>query len=453
MYYLYAALFLSIMNLTSIKILLPDIMVSLGVELNWLTWIVNAYALPLAVIIPVAGRIGDLYGPRRFFLLGVLGLGLGSLLCGTAISLPWLITGRVIQALGAAFLVPTSLTILLQKADDSNRGQVLGVWAGIGAFGAVIGPVISGLLVDTFTWKGSFLLIGGLALIIALAAGRNMKTPSIEDSINSSTNKSFDITGSALLMSATTALLVTITLLPDWGWQNSWIRAGFLFSGVLIYLFYRVQRIVAEPLLNPFLLARPRFTLGLLVGFLEQLVMAGTLFVLPIYFATLLGYSAWHTALLLAPTATAVAVATPLGGKLADRFGSGPPIFAGMLLRLVSFVLLSQISMNTGYLFIAVCLLINGTGFGLATTPALNAVISTVPPAQHGIAAGVHNMVRFTGAAMGTTLSGIILYALIPASFTGIAGAIPGFYEVFMLAAAACLPGLPIGIILWKIKA
>jgi len=118
MFFIYLAFFLSIMNLTSIKILLPEIMVDLSVNLNWLTWVVNAYTLPVAALIPVAGRIGDMYGPRRFFLAGIFTLGIGSLFCGTAFSLGWLIAGRVLQALGAAMLVPNSLAILLSKTDD-----------------------------------------------------------------------------------------------------------------------------------------------------------------------------------------------------------------------------------------------------------------------------------------------------------------------------------------------
>lgn len=457
MFYLYAALFLSIMNLTSIKILLPEIMAGLGVELNWLTWVVNAYTLPLAVIIPVAGRIGDLYGPRRFFILGVIGLGFGSLLCGTAMSLPWLIAGRAVQALGAAFLVPNSLTILLAKAAPGTHGRVLGIWGGIGAFGAVVGPVVSGLMVEGFSWKSSFILVGFLSLVIAGAAWRNMTAPPAEDipgtiaeTPAAGERKGFDIAGAALLMSAGAVLLMSITLLPDWGWHNAWIQAGFVFFALLLFLFYRVQRTAAEPLISPELLKRPRFSLGLLVGFLEQFVMAGTLFVLPIFFITIHGYTSALTALLLTPAATAVALVAPLGGRLSDRFGPGPPIMAGMLLRMISFLLLSMITLQTGYPFIAGCMALNGIGFGLSSAPALNAVVSTVSASRHGIASGLHNMIRFTGAAMGTAIGGIILYTLIPASFTGLTGTIPGFREVFLLSAAFCLPGIPAGFLLWK---
>ncbi|MEW5783980.1 MAG: MFS transporter [Bacillota bacterium] len=449
-FYLYAAVFLSVMNLTSIKILLPEIRAGLDVEINWLTWVVNAYSLPLAVFIPIAGKIGDLLGPRHFFIWGVFGLGLGSLVCGTAFSLPWLITGRAVQALGGALLVPNALAILLAGSTGNNRGRILGTWSSIGSSGAVFGPVASGLLIGVVSWRGSFLVIAALALAIALAAQRNMAGPATNKSTSPPEKRSFDLGGAALFMIATTVLLLGVTLLPVWGLGNTWIRVSLGFFVCLLYIFYRVERRAAEPMLDLALLKERRFSLGLLVGFLEQFVMAGTLFVLPIYFTAVRGHNAAVTALLLTPAAASVVFASPLGGRLADRFGPGPPITAGMLLRALSFLLLSRMTATTGYSYIAAALALNGIGFGFTTVPALNAVLSTVSGGRHGVASGTHNMVRFTGAAIGTTLGGIILYTLTPAAFTGLAGPIPGFREVYLLSAAACLPGLAAGASLYR---
>jgi len=453
MFYLYVAFFLSIMNLTSIKILLPEIMLDLDVELNWLTWVVNAYTLPLAALIPVAGRIGDIYGPRRFFLAGIFTLGLGSLLCGTAFSLDWLIAGRVVQALGAALLVPNSLAILLARVEHEKRGRVLGIWGSIGASGAVIGPVVSGSLADIISWRGAFIIIAGLALVIAVSAGRQMILNGKFGSLAKRDRRNFDGFGAAVLMIATTSLLLGITLLPDWGWQNAWIQVSFAAFVLFIYVFYRIEKTAGDPLLSPILMREPRFNLGLMVGFMEQFVIAGTLFVMPIFFNTVQGQGAAATALLLTPAAITVAIFSPVGGRLSDRFGPGVPITGGMLLRTVSFVMLSQITIDTAYPYIAAGLALNGLGFALTSTPALHSVLSTVSPGEHGITSGVHNMVRFTGAAAGTTIGGIILYALIPVSFEGLVGPIPGFREAYLLGAAVCLPGAGAGIYLARLRA
>jgi EmrB/QacA subfamily drug resistance transporter len=448
MFYLYLAFLLSIMNLTAIKILLPEIMIDLNVELNWLTWVVNAYTLPLAALIPLAGRIGDIYGPRRFFLGGIVALGLGSLICGTAFSMGWLIAGRIVQALGAAFLVPNSLAILLSKTDEARRGPVLGTWGSIGATGGVIGPVVAGSLSDLLSWRGSFLIIAALALVITVAATRQMIINNELGALVKRGSRNFDALGALVLMSATASLLLGTTLLPDWGWQNGWIRVSALAFILLLYAFYRIEKAASDPLIRPLLLREPRFNLGLLVGFLEQFVMAGTLFIMPILFTTVQGHNAVTTALLLTPVAATTAIFSPIGGRIADRFGPGLPITFGMLLRGFSFFMLSQITLETAYLYIAVSLALNGLGFSMTSTPALYSVLAAVSSNEHGITSGVHNMVRFTGAAAGTTIGGIVLYALIPKSFAGLSGAIPGFQEAFLLGAFFCLPGVVAGVYL-----
>ncbi len=448
MVYIYLAYLISIMNINSIKILLPEIMVDLSVSINWLTWVVNSYTLPLAALIPVAGKIGDLYGPRKFFLAGIFILGAGSLICGTAFSLGWLISGRVIQAVGAALLVPNSLAILMAKTEESERGKVLGLWSGIGASGAVIGPVLSGLLADFVSWRGAFIFLSLLAMLITALAVKKMNVGMEQGKRLKKRKVNFDGPGAVTLMSSTAILLLAITVLPDWGWDDTRVKAAAAAVIVLFYLFYRFEKKAADPLINPLLLKNPRFSLGLLAGFIEQVGISGTLFVLPIYFGTALGYGPARTALLLLPAATVVSLLSPLGGKLSDRFGQGKPIIVGMALRAFSFYMFSRIAMDTSYLYIALGLALNGLGFAMTATPALHSVLSTVDSTRNGVASGVHNMVRFTGSAAGTTIAGIILYALIPSVFEGVTGPLPGFREAFLFGAAACLPGIGAGVYL-----
>jgi MFS family permease len=240
-----------------------------------------------------------------------------------------------------------------------------------------------------------------------------------------------------------------ITLLPDWGWENRWILSSLIVFVSLQALFYRAERRAADPILNLSLLNRPGFTLGSVVGFLEQFVMTGTLFVLPIFFSTVQNHGAMVTAFLLTPAAAAGVFFAPLGGRASDHFGPGPPIVIGMIMRAVSFVMLSQISLNTPYLPIAAALALSGMGFGLTSAPALTAVIAGNGNGHYGIASGIQNIIRFTGASIGTAIGGIMLYALTPATLTGITGAIPGFKEVFLMCAAVCMPGVAAGVWLW----
>ena len=449
MFYLFTAFFLTVMNVASIKILLPEIMSDLSVELNWLTWVVNAYTLPLAALIPIAGRLGDTYGPRRFFLAGISVLGLGAFICGFSSTLAWLIAGRVIQALGGAFLVPNSLSILLSGVSGNQRGRVLGIWGSIGASGAVMGPVIAGFLTDIFSWRGSFMVVSVLALcIVLLSAKKILSGLSKETNRENTEKKKFDILGAFLMISAIATLLLGITLLPDLGWQNRTIQLLLITAVTFLFAFIKIEGRASNPLLDPSLLRKPRFSLGLLVGFIEQFVVAGTMLVMPIYFYSVLGYNAANTALMLTPPAIAVALFSPVFGRLSDRIGPGPLISAGMVFRALSFLILAQITITTGYPFIAAALALNGLGFSMTSTPALNSALSAVGSGQHGVASGVHNMVRFTGASAGTTIGGIVLYAYLPLSFSNISGPISGFYQALLMSALVCLPGLAAGIYL-----
>ncbi|MDY6826853.1 MAG: MFS transporter [Bacillota bacterium] len=442
------AYLLSIMNMTSIKVLLPAIMTDLGLELNWLTWVVNAYTLPVAALTPLAGRIGDVVGPRRFFLGGIFVLAIGSLICGVSPTISWLIAGRIMQAVGAALLVPTGLALMMAKTEENKRGRLLGLWGSMGGVGAVTGPVVSGLLAELFSWREPFIVIALFALLIALLSWTLLKTEREPSPAGRENGGGFDSPGAATLIFAVFSLLMGITLLPDWGWENNWIRLSLILFVILLYVFYRIEKKSAAPLLDPKLMGNPSFSLGLLTVFLEQFAVAGTFFVMPIFLGSVHGYGAGATALLLTPVSIVIALAAPLGGRLSDRYGPGLPIVFGMLVRAASFIVLAWITVDTAYSSIAIWLALNGLGFALTSTPALHAVLSSVRPSQHGVASGVHNMLRFTGSAIGTTVAGIVLYALIPSSFAGLLGPLPGFHEAYLVEAVACLLGVGVGILL-----
>ena len=449
---LLVAYLLSIMNMTSIKVLLPAIMTDLGLELNWLTWVVNAYTLPVAALTPLAGRIGDVAGPRRFFLGGIFVLAIGSLICGISPTIGWLIAGRIIQAIGAALLVPTALALMMAGTAENKRGRLLGLWGSMGGIGAVAGPVVSGLLAELFSWRGSFLVIALLAFLVALLSRTLMNTEQEPRPAGIKTGGGFDSAGAATLIFAVFSLLIGVTLLPDWGWGNSWIRLSLLLFIVLLYAFYRIEKRAVVPLLDPKLLGKPAFSLGLITVFLEQFAVAGTFFVMPIFLGSVHGYGAGATALLLTPVSIVIALAAPLGGRISDRYGPGLPITFGMLVRAASFLVLAWITVDTSYTAIAVWLALNGLGFALTSTPALHAVLSAVSPSHHGVASGVHSMLRFTGSAIGTTVAGIVLYALIPLSYAGLQGPLPGFREAYLVGAAACLSGMAVGILLMRYR-
>ncbi len=453
MLYLFLANFLSVMNLMSIKILIPNIMVDLKININLVIWLINAFSLPLAILLPVFGQLGDLYGSRRLFNFGILIFGIGSMLCGFATSFAFLIIARIIQAVGASQFLPSAIVLLLEQTPDHYRGSVLGKWTAVGATGGILGQIFAGLLTDVFSWKSSFFFYVPLAAIIFLLSLKKASsaTTGKTDLLkvkggNAEKSTSFDYYGVLTLMLAVTCFLLGITLLPDLTWNNICVKAIFGGSFLLLFLFYRIERVIPTPFFNFKLMANLRFSLGLFVAIIEAFVYSGLTFFLPLFLNTVKNFSLTQTALLLTPTAVTIFFMSPLGGRVSDRMGCGLPICMGTMLWAVSCLLLSGITVQTGYRFIFLCVVINGIGFGFISVPALNAVLSAVSPDNRGFAGGFHNMIRFIGSALGTTILGIIFYASRPVSFTGISSAGAGFHEVFTTSFIVCLLGALAGV-------
>ncbi len=443
MYFLiYAAYSLSVINTSSIKILLPDIMLELGVQVNWLTWAANSFTLPFAILMPVCGYVGDRHGSYRFFMWGLSILGAGSVLCAMAPTFLALIVGRVIQAIGAAMMVPNSLTLLLRIVSAGQRTKALGLWGTVGGLGGVVGPVLSGFLVEYLSWRSSFYFLFAFCLIIMLFSPRLLGA--LKTEVSGNNNDKFDYLGALLLFLFLTTIILTITLLPDYGWNNHWIQFLFLASFIFAVLFVRVENNTSTPMIDLGLIRRPHFYLGLIIGWIEQAASAGPMFILPLYFIMVMKIDAAKAALLLMPSAIAFAIASPLGGKITDRKGFGKPIKLGMFVRMCSFLLLFHLTGvgNGNMVFIIAILFLSGFGHGLTNIPALYSVMSTVNKERYGTAGGIHNMSRFAGTVFGTSISGIIIYALarLPAREAGL-GVASEYSAALLFCAGICLVG------------
>lgn len=455
MYYLiciYAANFLAIINTSSIKILLPGIMQDLTVQMNWLTWAANSFTLPFAILLPICGYAGDRHGPYRFYISGLVTLSVGSLLCGLAPSFAALVGGRIIQAFGAAMLVPNSLTLLLWLTPTRRHSRSLGLWGTIGALGGITGPVLAGILTSYFSWRSSFYLLSIFCLFILLLSSR-IPVPKQLGAGEKNRTEVFDYPGALLLFLFLSGVNLAITLLPDLGWSHHWIQLLLGLSFLTGYLFLQVEKKADSPMIDLSLIRQPHFYLGLATGWLEQAAIAGILFTMPLYFILVRGIDVDKTALLLTPSAIAFAIACSFAGKVVDQTGFGIPILSGMFVRMCSFLLLFYITgMNYGsILAIVITLFFSGFGQGLTNIPALYAVLSVVDKKNYGMAGGMQNMFRYVGTVFGTSASGIIVYVLAdrPAVW-GLAGPAPEFSAALLFCAGICLLGVCISILFFK---
>jgi EmrB/QacA subfamily drug resistance transporter len=392
------AVFMGFLDVTIVNIAFPDIRASFpGASLAHLSWILNAYAVVFAAALVPAGRLADRLGRRRFFLAGtVIFLG-ASTVCGVAGSVDLLIGGRVVQALGAAMLIPASLSLVLPEFPLERRATAASLWGATGAVAAATGPSLGGVLVDWQSWRWVFfvnLLIGIPALVPARRLLRESNEPSAVVP---------DLAGSALLALAVAALALGIVEGPDWGWTSGRVLSAFVVSAVLLPVFLWRSSRHRSPVVELSLFRVRSFAVanaGLFVfavGF-YALLLCGVLFLTGVWH-----YSIVRAGVALTPGPLMAAVAAPIGGRLSDRFGQrlvavpGGLVFgAGALL--FALVVDGQRSYAAHYL---PATLLTGTGVGLTFASLGSAVVAELPPARFATGSAISNCFRQIGAVLG----------------------------------------------------
>jgi len=431
------AAFLTVLNSNMVRVAIPAMTREFaGIRLNWLTWVINGYLLPYSILMPIFGRLGDMYGRKRAFLSGLLVFSLGSALCSWNRGFFVLVFFRVIQALGAAAIFPNALVMATGLFPREERGKIVGLWAAVGAFGAVVGPTIGGFLVQYLNWHSIFYVnipIGLLTLLLGWSI--------LPEKKSAQASRTFDYAGAAYLSLAILGILLYLTLGADHGWGSGTSLFSLAVGLLAAALFWRREGKVAEPILAPSLFRPGPFLAAVASGFLQMFTGQGTNLLLPLFLTNIQGYSAAQMGLMLFPGALTRIFASPLGGTLSDRYGSRWLVVGGMLVRVLTFGLYAAIDRHTSYGYFATLMVISGLAGGMIQSPLLSSALGASPADQAGAATGFFNMSRFIGGLMGTAATGILLARFLPGlAWTG-EGSVPGFREAYLLAAGASLLG------------
>jgi EmrB/QacA subfamily drug resistance transporter len=397
-------LFMIMLDNTIVTVALPTIRRDLKIGISELEWIVTAYTLTFAAFILIGGKLADLLGRRLMFNVGLAIFTISSFVCGSASDIQMLIGARAVQGVGAAIMIPSTLSIVTATFPPRQRGTAIGVWAGIAGMALAIGPLLGGVLTQQLSWHWIFFVnvpVGILAVVVSRIV--------IPESRDTSHEQGLDLPG--LLSSGLSLFALTYALIEgnDKGWSSSLIVSLFVVAAVLMIVFVLLELHQRLPMLELSLFRIGNFVGSVLVALLVSLAMFGVFFFMSLYIQNIIGYSPTRAGASFLPMTVLVILVAPFAGRFSDRIGSRWLMGAGMMLVAISLYLFSRVGLNTTYPELLPPMIIGGIGMPLAMSPTTAAAMATVPVDKAGVGAGVLNSFRQVGGSLGIALLGAIM--------------------------------------------
>jgi EmrB/QacA subfamily drug resistance transporter len=410
--------FMTLLDLTIVNVAIPNMIDRLHASLDDVLWVINAYALVLAVLLISAGRLGDMFGQRTVFFAGITLFTVSSAACGFAPSAGWLIAFRAVQGVGAALLMPQTLAILTMVFPPERRGAAFGIWGAVAGVATVAGPTLGGLLVTAFDWRYIFFInlpVGVIVLILTFLLIPDLRT---------GRQHSFDIAG--VVLASASLLAICYALVEgqkyNWGTIKGFISiplllgVGLVLLGLFIYV--QARRQDAEPLV-PFALFRDRnYALMNLVAAFISIGMLGIFLPFTIYLQDVLGFSALKAGLTMAPASVVAMFVAPFAGRMTDKIGGKFILMTGLLLfacGMTGVVLIAK-AHSAWYVFLAPQA-VAGVGIGCTFAPLTTVALRNISPVMAGAASGMFNTTRQVGTVIGTAGVGALLQNRLVAGF------------------------------------
>jgi len=398
------ALFMVMLDNTVVNVALPSIQDDLHTSIGGLQWTVNAYTLAFGVLLVTGGRLGDIFGRRRVFLIGVVLFAASSLFIGFSQSSAWLIGGRAAQGVGSALMMPATLSIITNVFPPHERGRAIGMWAGVSALALAIGPVLGGVLVEHVSWQSIFFInlpVAVGAVAVTLFATRESRDETVLPSV--------DFAGVAAITAGMTALTLALVEAGAWGWGSARVLGLFALAAIGLTAFVHVERRVAVPMVD-FGFFRSRTFLGTnIVAFIVSFAMLGMFFFLTLYMQNVLRYSPLEAGIRFLPTTLMVMIVAPIAGRQTDRIGPRPLITAGLVLVAVSLAWQSFLTPTSGFGFLLPGFVLMGIGIALTMSPMSAAAMNAVDQSKAGVASGLLSMSRMVGGTLGVAVLGTFI--------------------------------------------
>jgi DHA2 family multidrug resistance protein len=399
--------FMAVLDATVVNVGLPKIMASFGVGLDKIEWVITAYMLAMAVMLPTSGWLADRFGYKRMYFIGLLLFTIGSTMCAISSNENMLIMSRVIQGFGGGTIQPLGMAIITREFPLKQRGIALGFWAIAAAASVSFGPLIGGFLIDNFSWH----LIFNVNIPIGIIA--MLFTVIIQSEHKSHLRRKFDLVG---FISVVIFLPLTLYTLSQGnaadnssGWHAPHILLLGAISLIAFVVFLTNELTIKEPLIDLKLLKNHNFGLGNIIMIFFSLGMFGSTFLMPVYLQNSMGYTALQAGSVFLPVGIIQGIVAPISGRISDKLNPKMPGLAGVILMAFSFYLNSKLSFMSEIGSIMVSLYIRGFAMGLLFTALSTVSLLEIPKEKMAQASGIANSIRQLGGSLGVAILATLL--------------------------------------------
>lgn len=425
--------FLPALDVVVVSTALPAVRVDLGADLSGLEWTINAYNLVFACLMLTGAALGDRFGRRRMYLVGLGVFSLASAAAALSSNVDTLIAARVVQGAGAAVVMPLTLTLISDAFPAEKRGMAIGMWGGITGLGVALGPVVGGAITEGISWQWIFWInvpVGLIVLALSALKLRESRGP----------RPQLDLVGLVLAAAGLFALTWAPVRAPTAGWASAEVAGSLVAGSLLVAAFLLWERRARYPMLPLAYFRRRGFSSANAVGFLQNISLIGSLFLIAQLFQVGLGYAPFGAGLRMLVWTGMPALVAPLAGALADRFGNRPFMFFGVLLQAGGLGWLAAVvSPGVGYGTLVAPLVVAGVGISMCFPTVANLVVGSVPVEDAGVAAGTNNAVRELGSVFGVAIVAAVFAGT--GSYSSPESFVDGFTAALWVAAAVAAAG------------
>lgn len=397
--------FMSSLDSNIVNIALPTIEKDLRVTMASAEWVISIYLIIISATILLFGRIGDIKSKGLVFTNGIIVFTLGSLLCGISVNIYFLVASRVIQGLGAAFVMSTNQGIITAVFEKNERGKALGITGSAVALGALVGPALGGIIVTYLTWHYIFLINVPVGIVAYILAKKYIPVQL------SNNNEKVDGKGVLTFFIAIVLIFSAIMIGQQVGFSNIYIICAFIIGFIVLAIFIYIEKRVKSPMLDLSLFKNLTFSTNLICACISFVAINTVSIIEPFYLQDALGYDPFNAAMIMISYPVVMLIVAPLSGHISDKIGNGKLNILGIFIMGVSIIMLGTLNMNSSVLKIVLFLCLLGLSNGLFQSPNTSSIMSSVPKNKLGIAGGTNALIRNVGLAIGVSVSTTFLYS------------------------------------------